>query len=91
MKSTLLDLELQVLYRPGRLHIVTYMLSRLTDPGDESGPVDDEVPTLEDNELVLVTTRSRRKKQSYAPPSLELQEHSTPRKSKQRGASCGES
>ena len=54
------EFDFEIHYRPGRVHQVPEVLSRLISPFTDNKPVVDEIPTFGDHQdPVLVTTRSR--------------------------------
>ena len=56
------EFDFTIEYRPGIVHRVPDALYHIiSSQGNEDRPVDDEVPTSEDHEYVLVTTRSRKR------------------------------
>ena len=55
------EFDFTIQYRSGIVHHVPDALSRIISPqGDVDRPVNDEIPTFGDHEIVLVTTRARK-------------------------------
>ena len=54
------EFDFTITYSPGRVHQVPDALYRLISPdGNDNKAVEDEVPTYEDHEHAVVTTRQR--------------------------------
>ena len=70
------EFDFEIQYRPGRMHQVPDALSRLLTPGGSDDlPVDDDIPTFGDHNVLAVTRASRRR--STAKDTDKNEGHST--------------
>ena len=70
------EFDFEIKYRPGRVHQVPDALSRLITPGSDPKPVDDEIPTFGDHN-VLVTTRAKTRRSAANGAAASTEETST--------------
>ena len=70
------EFDFEIQYRPGRVHQVPDALSRLITPGSDQRPVDDEIPTFGDHN-VLVTTRANTRRSAANGAAASTEEPST--------------
>ena len=70
------DFDFEIQYRPGRVHQVPDALSCLISPGSDPKPMDDEIPTFGDHN-VLVTTRANTRRSAANGAAASTEEPST--------------
>ena len=70
------EFDFEIQYRPGRVHQVPDALSRLITPESDPKPVDDEIPTFGDHN-VLVTTRANNRRSAANGAAASTEETST--------------
>ena len=70
------EFDFEIQYRPGRVHQVPDALSRLISRGLDPKPVDDEIPTFGDHN-VLVTTRANTRRSAAHGAAVSTKEPST--------------
>ena len=70
------EFDFEIQYRPGRVQQVPDALSRLITPGSDPKPVDDEIPTFGDHN-VLVTTRANTRRSAANGAAASTEETST--------------
>ena len=63
------EFSMEIVYRPGRKHQVPDALSRIPHDREDTTPIDDEIPGID--EFLLVVTRAQRQhNRKTMPPSL---------------------
>ena len=70
------EFDFEIQYRQGRVHQVPDALSRLITPGSDPRPVDNEIPTFGDHN-VLVTTRANTRRSAANGAAASTEEPST--------------
>ena len=70
------EFDFEIQYRPGRVHQVPDALSRLITPGSDPKPVDDEIPTFGEHN-VLVTTRANTRRSAANGAAASTEEPSS--------------